>query len=106
MIAGRDSTAVTLSWLVYSLLEKPDIVQRLHEELRDFESRNRPHKSKEIGIPDAKTGVVDEEIREFVELLTPASLKTELPYLAAVISETLRLFPAVPTVRRTHDYLI
>lgn len=102
IIAGRDTTAVTLSWFIYSIMEKPDIAEQLYEELRDFEARQIPVQT--IGPAlDGGTACVDEKVRDFAKLLTFANLKPdELPYLQAVISETLRLFPAVPLVRRIH----
>ncbi|ARF10296.1 cytochrome P450 family protein [Hokovirus HKV1] len=40
IIAGRDTTASTLSWLFYELLTKPDIVEELQEEISDNINNN------------------------------------------------------------------
>ncbi|KAK2462197.1 hypothetical protein APHAL10511_005785 [Amanita phalloides] len=69
MIAGRDTTASTLTFVVYLLSMYPHIMARLRQEILD-----------EVGLtktPDAN------DIKE-------------MKYLRAVINETLRLYPAVP----------
>ncbi|KAH9950984.1 cytochrome P450 [Amylocystis lapponica] len=77
LIAGRDTTAATLTFLVYFLCIYPDILRRLRAEVLDkVGSFRRP---------------------------TYADIK-EMRYLRAVINETLRLYPAVPfNVRSTED---
>lgn len=69
MIAGRDTTAATLTFLIYFLAEHPDVMARLREEVLA-----------QIG-PSARPTYDD--VRD-------------MKYLRAVINETLRLFPAVP----------
>ncbi|CAM6129810.1 unnamed protein product [Calypogeia fissa] len=104
VIAGRDTTAVTLSWFIYSIMEKPDIAQRLYEELRNFEAKKGPqmsHSCTDKAGPNGTTTTAhdqaDGKLRSFAKLLTFENLKPdELPYLQAALSETLRLFPAVP----------
>jgi cytochrome P450 len=69
MIAGRDTTAGTLTFVVYLLSTHPHVLARLREEIMaKIGPRNRP---------------TYEAIRD-------------MKYLRAVINETLRLFPAVP----------
>ncbi|KAH7911458.1 cytochrome P450 [Hygrophoropsis aurantiaca] len=69
MIAGRDTTAGTLTFVVYFLATHPQVLARLREEiLTKIGPTNRP---------------TYDDIRE-------------MKYLRAVINETLRLFPAVP----------
>lgn len=71
LLAGRDTTAVTLSWLFYELSRHPDVVLKLRREI------------------DAAVG------------LDPASkpayndLKA-MRYLQHTLNETLRLYPVVP----------
>ncbi|KAI0786162.1 cytochrome P450 monooxygenase pc-2 [Abortiporus biennis] len=69
MIAGRDTTAGSLSFAIYFLCMYPDVCKRLRKEVLDT-----------IG-PDRRPSL--EDIRE-------------MKYLRAVINETLRLYPAVP----------
>ncbi|KAE8154108.1 cytochrome P450 [Aspergillus avenaceus] len=67
IIAGSDTTANTLTYLVWAVCRDPQIKQRLVDELAD--------------LPD---GFTDEDLRP-------------LPYLNQVINEALRLYPAVPS---------
>ncbi|KAK1283283.1 hypothetical protein QJS10_CPB21g00591 [Acorus calamus] len=64
VIAGRDTTAATISWFTYMVMTHPRVADKL------FSSSN-PLKKREPG-------------------------KSRLSYLHASISETLRLYPAVP----------
>ncbi|KZT71412.1 cytochrome P450 [Daedalea quercina L-15889] len=69
LLAGRDTTATTLTFAVYLLAMHPDVLQRLRTEvLEKVGPKQRP---------------------------TYADIK-EMRYLRAVINETLRLYPAVP----------
>ncbi|TFK64703.1 cytochrome P450 monooxygenase pc-3 [Pluteus cervinus] len=69
LLAGRDTTANTLTFAVYMLAEHPDIMQKLREEII---SKVGP--SKRPTYDDIK----------------------DMKYLRAFINETLRLYPAVP----------
>jgi len=71
LIAGSDTTAVALSNIFYYLLSYPPVLTRLREEL---ESKLPPGDE----YPDM-------------------TLLGQLPFLNAVINETLRLQPATPT---------
>ncbi|KIJ06968.1 hypothetical protein PAXINDRAFT_91187, partial [Paxillus involutus ATCC 200175] len=74
MIAGRDTTAGTLTFVIYMLSQHPDVLRRLREEILSMVgSLRRP---------------TLEDMRE-------------MKYLRAVINETLRLYPAVPFNVRT-----
>jgi len=68
LLAGRDSTAATLSWLFYELSRHPDIVARLRAEITTHLGPRAP---------------------------TYADLKA-MRYLHNCLAETLRLYPAVP----------
>lgn len=72
-LAGHETTALTLSWTWYLLSENPLAEARLHEELQSVLGGKAPQ-------------VSDLE---------------RLPYLKAVISEVLRLYPAAYTIART-----
>lgn len=69
LLAGRDTTACTLSWALYELARHPEAVAKLRREILDT-----------VG-PDRAP--------------TYADLKN-MSYLKNVINETLRLYPAVP----------
>ncbi|MFZ3217168.1 MAG: cytochrome P450 [Candidatus Acidiferrales bacterium] len=72
-LAGHETTALTLSWTWYLLSENPAAEARLHEELRQVLAGRAPE-------------IADLE---------------RLPYLRAVVSEVLRLYPAAYIVART-----
>eukprot|EP00924_Labyrinthula_sp_SR-Ha-C_P006475 snap_masked-scaffold_80-processed-gene-0.2-mRNA-1 protein AED:0.31 eAED:0.31 QI:0/-1/0/1/-1/1/1/0/544 len=77
-IAGRDTTACALSWMFYELSIHKDVQQKLQKEI-------------ETALKDNKEiyGVKVPRLSDFsVE---------NLPYLNAVIHETLRLHPPVPS---------
>ncbi|XP_043693734.1 cytochrome P450 704C1-like [Telopea speciosissima] len=80
MIAGKDTTAGTLSWFFYLLCKHPLIQEKVAEEVREV-----------INCKENET-----KIDDFVECLTDAALE-KMHYLHAALTETLRLYPAVPT---------
>ncbi|RCI11102.1 hypothetical protein L249_7309 [Ophiocordyceps polyrhachis-furcata BCC 54312] len=69
ILAGRDTTAGTLSWAVYELARNPAIVARLRAEILET-----------VGTENPPTY---EHLRN-------------MTYLRAVVDETLRLYPSVP----------
>jgi len=74
IIAGRDTTAMLMSWTLFELSQRPDVAARVRAEA-------------EV--------VCGEELR----VPTPEARYEELcslPYLDAVLTETLRLHPSVP----------
>lgn len=71
IIAGRDTTACTLSWMFYILATNPDIQEKLHAEI------------------DEKFGAGSSPTVKSVSA-------SEMPYLNGVLYETLRLYPPVP----------
>ena len=78
LLAGRDTTACTLSWTIYELGRNPEVVKKLREEILATVGQNRPP--------------------------TYTELKG-MKYLQNVMNETLRLYPVVPfNIRVTlHD---
>ncbi|NDD30790.1 MAG: cytochrome P450 [Proteobacteria bacterium] len=72
LVAGHETSANTLSWAFCHLLSNPETLARLKVELDE-------------GVGDAR--------------ITPAHLPN-LPYLEAVLKETLRLTPILPLVGR------
>lgn len=69
LLAGRDTTAVTLSWLFYELSRQPRIVAKLRQEIL-----------KHVGMHAQPTYVNLKDMR----------------YLTHTINECLRLYPVVP----------
>ncbi|KAF1788732.1 Cytochrome P450, conserved site [Phytophthora cactorum] len=76
MIAGRDTTADALSWLMHELHHHPRVVKKLREELIT--------KLPQFGYSESYVPSMDEV--------------QDLPYLEATIREVLRLFPPVPII--------
>ncbi|TBU45855.1 cytochrome P450 monooxygenase pc-2 [Dichomitus squalens] len=74
LLAGRDTTASTLTFAVYRLAEHPDILFRLRQEI--------------LSIVGPSRRPSYEDIRN-------------MKYLRAVINETLRLYPPVPMNSRS-----
>ncbi|EFJ24159.1 hypothetical protein SELMODRAFT_101746 [Selaginella moellendorffii] len=86
VIAGRDTTAATLSYFIYMVASHPDCQGRIHSELLDFERSSRQHP----GHDDDPSS-----IESFANLLKFEAL-AKLPYLHAAVNETLRLYPTLP----------
>lgn len=70
MAAGSDTTGISLSAVLHFLLQYPHTVQRLRQEVDDWQKQNI--KSRHISFSDSQS----------------------MPYLQAVINEALRLHPA------------
>ncbi|MQM23807.1 hypothetical protein Taro_056877, partial [Colocasia esculenta] len=78
VIAGRDTTAGTLSWFFYMLCKYPDAQKKIAQEVA-------------VSIwADSSTSITD-----FARVLTEEALD-KMQYLHAALTETLRLYPAVP----------
>lgn len=70
-LAGRDTTACTLTWIFYLLSKNNDIQTKLLEE-------------------------IDEELKGNPPTYEQLNNNHEMPYLHGVMSEALRLYPSVP----------
>lgn len=77
--AGHETTSVSLTWAMYALCRNPEIQSRLRDEIR----ANLPP----LDDAAAAAAITSVEI-------------DRLPYLNAVVNETLRLYPAVPLSAR------
>lgn len=71
LLAGSETTASSLSGMLYYLLINPDVLARLTEEIRT-----------------SFTDEIDINMQSV----------TQLPYLQAVIEETLRVYPPTPNI--------
>ncbi|XWS77166.1 hypothetical protein CRYUN_Cryun01aG0238300 [Craigia yunnanensis] len=79
IIAGKDSTAVALTWFFYMLCKNPLIQEKIAEEVLD--------------ITNSKGNTDDAE--EFLTTITATTLE-QMHYLHATLTETLRLYPPIP----------
>lgn len=78
IIAGKDTTATALSWFIYMLCKHPTIQEKVAQEVREA-----------INLKEATN------YAEFAASVTEEALE-KMQYLHAAITETLRLYPAVP----------
>ena len=81
MIAGKDTSANTLSWFFYMMSKNPLIQEKIAQEVKAVTCtlESRPN------------------LDEFVTNITDATLE-RMHYLHAALTETLRLYPAIPVV--------
>ncbi|KAF8028239.1 hypothetical protein BT93_E0983 [Corymbia citriodora subsp. variegata] len=79
MLAGKDTTANTLSWFLYMLCKHPLVQQKIANEIKEVMGDQASEAN-----PDC-----------FVEGITDPVLD-RMHYLHATLTETLRLYPAVP----------
>ncbi|PKU73111.1 Cytochrome P450 704C1 [Dendrobium catenatum] len=78
VIAGKDTTAGTLSWFIYLLCKHPAVQEEIFQEVKEATQAGQ-----------------DISISEFAENITEESLE-KMRYLHAALSETLRLYPSIP----------
>ncbi|KAL6009086.1 hypothetical protein ACLOJK_022313 [Asimina triloba] len=96
VIAGRDTTATTLSWFIYMIITHPLEAQKIYTELKSFEEqRSNEENIKLVPYDPEDPESFNKRMVQFADLLTYDSLG-RLSYLHAAVTETLRLYPAVP----------
>ncbi|XP_044491821.1 cytochrome P450 704C1-like [Mangifera indica] len=81
MIAGKDTSANTLSWFIYMLCKNPVIQEKVVQEVKDVSGNNELEETTNID--------------DFVSNITEETLE-KMQYLHAALTETLRLYPVVP----------
>ena len=81
VIGGQDTTARTLSWFFYMMCRNPLVQEKIVQEVKD--------------VNCCEGSELEED--EFVANITDATLE-KMHYLHAALTETLRLYPAVPVV--------
>ncbi|KAF2282652.1 hypothetical protein GH714_043762 [Hevea brasiliensis] len=79
MIAGKDTSANTLSWFFYMLCKNPLVQEIVAQEVRKVTGSSQD----------------DDEVEDFMAKITDTTLE-QMHYLHATLTETLRLYPAVP----------
>ncbi|KAH7387630.1 hypothetical protein KP509_16G033600 [Ceratopteris richardii] len=101
IIAGRDTTALTLTWLFSMLCKHPMVVKNILKEVSSVlgEQTVKPAQNcAEVDGPlqTSRIESIDNcDETEFANLLTYQALN-RMSYLHACITEALRLYPAVP----------
>ncbi|KAL6660058.1 hypothetical protein ACP70R_002180 [Stipagrostis hirtigluma subsp. patula] len=101
VIAGRDTTATTLSWFTYMAMSHPEVAEKLRRELSAFEAERAREEGVTLVHSGAGAGAADDDaafaarVAQFASLLNYDSLG-KLVYLHACVTETLRLYPSVP----------
>lgn len=86
LLAGRDTTSVTLAWFMYEICCHPEVADKIYEE----------------GI---KVVGKHTDFESMAEHLTHDNLG-RMHYLHAAISESLRLHPPVPRVWSIPKYIL
>lgn len=80
IIAGKDTTAITLSWFFYQLCKNPNVQEKIAQNIRE--------------VTKVENGST---IDELAAQVTDESME-KMQYLHAALTETLRLHPPVPVV--------
>nr|GME20783.1 cytochrome P450 704C1-like [Ipomoea batatas] len=82
VLAGKDSSANTLSWFFYMLCKNPLVGEKLDREIEEAFGNLKEKASS--SVEDCIGSITDDEVLQ------------KMPYLHATLTETLRLYPAVP----------
>lgn len=111
IIAGRDTTAITLSWLFSELCKHPEVVENILSEVSDVLGEEQDlmvnsdpdQKLLTAGHHGEDQQGFGDRILDFAQKLNYNNL-TKMHYLHAAITEALRLYPAVPLVRSSFHF--
>lgn len=82
IIAGKDTTATTLAWFIYLLCKHPSVQEKIVQEVKQVTGMK-----KITNFSKFASGVSEDALEK-------------MHYLHAAITETLRIYPAVPVVRK------
>ncbi|ROW03868.1 hypothetical protein VPNG_07307 [Cytospora leucostoma] len=87
--AGTDTTSNTLTFAMYEIARRPDVQQKLRDEVVDAHRKARRSRSEATAhaVTESDDGVLE---------MSHAILEN-CPYLEAFISESLRLYAAIPS---------
>lgn len=89
LFAGQDTSAATLSWILHLLSLHPDVQEKLAEEVQSVLA--------EAAKNDTKPHMSDDEDASSV---VTKKILSKMPYLDAVIKESMRLYPVAPFIVR------
>ena len=81
-VAGQDTTSSSPSWFIYMMCKHLQIQEKIAKEVREVTNLKE-----------------DSKVDELAASLTDEVLN-KMQYLHAALTETLRLYPAVPLVRK------
>ncbi|GKA51990.1 cytochrome P450 704B1 [Tanacetum coccineum] len=98
VIVGRDTTATTLSWAIYMIMSNDHVAEKLYAKLKALEKERAEEEN--VSLKPCETQdpeSFDLRTKQFADLMTYDSLG-KLYYLHVVITETRRLYPAIPQV--------
>ena len=81
VLAGKDPIAITMCWFIYELCKHPDVQYKVAKEIREAINMNEE--------------II--KVAEFAARVSEATLE-KMQYLHAALTETIRLYPALPVV--------
>ena len=84
IIVGKDTRATTIAWFIYMVCKHPVVQLKIAKEVKE--------------------AINMKEITNYAEFVASEEALENMQYLHAVITKTLRLYPAVPVVRKS-DYI-
>ena len=85
LLAGRDTTASTLSWTFYELARHPEALQKLRDEIIEH-----------VGLERAPTYSDLKNMKYLQVCLEPFKQRAAADHSQNTMNEVLRLYPAVP----------